>query len=406
MFESVASTITCLIGIECPHSGAGGAAPPGQLIITTVAAGSIALIVSVWNDAIKTYLKGNFSGLLAVTVLIFAALAVPSIWLAAAAFGVLLLSAIFRSRLRGNNLRVGKKTQVPLPKLVLPTACVVYLLGGGTIRLVELFGSAPVVPDRTVAFVAPSKLTKTSLEDQQLALTTELLTSIDLGTKERISDAFTDHDIEFHPSIPHSEHEQFRQAFGKASLANLDKWLSGQEKLNELSSRVDIALEGTARLESATGKDRKLVVRAHVYQRITGKDALDRVTSGNSVVATGTDRNIDELMLVLAVRLAVKLVKELQLPPLTSEQKVQMWSELDSLLKDRMELFLEDSVPEDFQPESEKLAREVLSAADACTTSKCALETAAAFEGILLRPSDGDRQLSTAAAAYGKARGQ
>lgn len=400
MFDSIASSVSCLIGIECPLQGAGGAAPPGQLIVTTIAAGGIALVVSVWNDALKTYLKGTLTGLLAATLLIFAALAVPSVWVACAAGAVLLISAIFNNRLRGKSLRVSQKVQVPLLKLVLPAASVVYLTGAGVITVIDWFRPPPVLPKKIVAFFAPSKLIGTSLEDQQLALETGLLAVIDLGTKERISGAFSNLDIEFHPFLEQDQHNDFRKKFGQTSLANLDNWLSKQEKLNALSKRVDIALVGSAKIHSATGRARELVVRAYVHQRIPEQERFDRVKSGKSIVARGTVRNSNDLMLVLAVRLAVKLVEELSLPPLKSEQQVQIWSDLGLLLREQMELFLEEASDDELQPGSKARARAAMHAAGDCKMSDCALEIAAAFEELLLPRSVGDRQISTAAAAY------
>ncbi|WP_300057604.1 hypothetical protein [uncultured Roseobacter sp.] len=400
MFDSIASSVSCLIGIECPLQGAGGAAPPGQLIVTTIAASSIALVVSVWNDAIKTYLKGTLTGLLAATLLIFAALAVPSVWLACAAGAVLVLSALFYKRLRGKSLRVNRNTKLPLPKLVLPAASMVYLTGAGVITVLDSFRPPPVLPAKTVAFFAPSKLVGTSLEDQQLALDTGLLAAIDLGAKERISAALSNLDIEIHPSLAQDEHNDFRKKFGQTSLANLDNWLSKQEKLNALSQRVDIALVGSAKIQSVTGRPRELVVRAYVHQRIPEQERFDRVKSGKSIVARGTVRNSNELMLVLAVRLAVKLVDELSLPPLGPEQQVQIWSDLSLLLQEQMELFLEGASEDELRPESIDRARAAIHAAGDCKTSKCALEIAAALEDLLLPETVGDRQISTAVAAY------
>ncbi len=385
--------------------GIGGPTPPAQLIVTTIAAGSVALIVVVWNDKIKTFLKGSFTNLLAATALMFGALAVPSLLLAGLAVCVLLLSALFRKKIWGNNLKLTSGTLVPLPQLILPTASIVYLLGAAVFIFLSQLRQPSPIPDKTVAFFAPSQLVGTSLHDLSPAEQSRLLSDIDIQPKRLMSGTLEDFEIEFHPTITPDQHLSFRAAFGPTTTAHLDYWLSQDENLKHLSNKVDVALEESAMIQNTSGNSRELIVRAYISTRSLKDGELRRVSSGKRIVAHGTVANRNDLMLVLAVRIAAKLLTELKLPDLTPQEHRLVWRAFNQALHNHISTLLDFST-NDPPTKAEDDARERIAGTEGCDTADCTLKTASALEALLQPPTVGETNLPTASAAYVAAYGQ
>lgn len=404
MFDTVISSLSCLIAGNCGIQGAGGAIPPAQILLATLVAAIAGLIVATWKSRFQEFLKSSLVNLIAVSVLAVAAMVVPSVAIACLTLAVLMLCILFYRKLRAHRLNLGRGRSVRLWDLVAPAVTLTYLLGIGVIVLVEHMTPPPPKPARTIAFFAPSRFIGTGFQEVGLADQSQLLADFDLGPKQLLSGTLSNLDIDFYPAFSREQHSQFRDRFGQTTLAQLDHWLSLDPSLRQLSRTVDIALEESATIQGTSGPDRELVVRAYINRRSQDGARFQRDTSGGSILAQGTLADRNDLMLVLAVRLAAKLLSELHLPALTPEQQSRIWTDFSQTLRNRMSDYLE-ARGDELSPDAAADARYVIAATPNCAAADCALAMADAFESVLMPAANDPSQLMTAAAAYEAARG-
>ncbi|MDU9004359.1 hypothetical protein [Sedimentitalea todarodis] len=385
MFDNIVSSIACLIGIasECNLQGAGAALSPLQNVIFTVAAGGVVLIVALWNDEIKRILKGSISDLLAFTALVFAAMAVPSVILAALA-GLALLTALWVAlRNSGGRLNLMNRAAVPLRRLVLPAASAVYVAGAAGIAVHGHLRPPQPEPDRTVAFFSPSQLIGTTMADLGPEDRISLLSNIDMGPKTLMTGNFDGTDFEFHPNFTPAQQLELRESFDLKSPTKLDLWLREHPDLKHLSQKVDIALEATVKVENSTSRQRAIVVRAYLNTRDADGTRFHRVISGDSIVATGTLATPNEALLVLTVRLTAKLLSDLGLPPLSPDVQTAVWHDFSDELQRRISNLV-DANGADLPARLLDDAKGAMDLATECQTAECALQIAGILEAMIL----------------------
>ncbi len=300
------------------------------------------------------------------------------------------LCLLFSYRLRDHKINLPVLRRLKIKELSVAASAATYICVAAIVAAWNSFQPAPAEVGSYVAFFAPTRTNAAphnfSENDWKSAVV-----DIDLARRNLIHDVLSDHSVEVHPNFDFEEQLLFLNNSSGKSVGALDKWLSGVEKLNSIVGRVHVVVENVASAQDASRGDKALEFTAYVNRRV-GDSAFTRK---ETVQATGAVRRRVDVAMVLSVRLASHLIKNIEPHP-TLEQKRAIWMALGNELSRRLEDLSADTANNEAGSETvEDVAAETV----LCAAENCALKAATDLEA-LIQPETATSLLEKAAERY------
>ncbi len=282
-------------------------------------------------------------------------------------------------------LAAANATNSPAPPLVVVAAVA---------AMWQSFQPAPPGDSAFVAFFAPTQPINSPLRDFAESDWKNALVEVDLARRNLIHDTLSDYSVEVHPMFGATKQFIFQEDSSGRSVGALDKWLSGVEDLKRIAGKVHVAVENVASAQDASATEKTIEFIAHVNRR--GDDG--RFARKDKVSAKGAIKKRGDVALVLSVRLASLLIKNMQPTP-NLEQKRKIWSAFSGELSRRLEDLVAN--PPTNAPQR-KAAEEEINEGSDCAAEECVLVDATALED-LIQPKTMDSLANDAAQRLVKA---